>query len=764
MKHSRLELFSISVLIFGLQILFVRAFHLFFTELDAQALVPWSFLGILFSCLLLSVNHLAWVKKIIRCLDLRFVCAVMVLYGLSCFVVIHQLSALLMVVLVNLGLGMCLATAAMKMEAYRFYLFDFLGGIAGCIIAFFLPNWFNLETTYLFFLAVAFLTMATTTSLKIKTSSIAFFILSFACTVYLALNPLQDLTQHGALYKKPEDAAIAPKRHGQLQLRTGELRRIFSSWSSIGKIEAHTVKDAPNDIEFFVNNIGYFSLSQYEPRTAGDFGKGKKALVIGAGGGMEMRFLRDEGFTDITAVEINEVVFDMMSHRFSSAAQDIFIKNKFILGEGRNFAELDKNFYDVIVINYVGNAGGLIGSSDDLSENYLFTQEAFNTYYRRLNPGGLLAIGLVYSKNPNPNPLLLRTLETGATTLRSHNEDPSQQFWVLGQERKSASLEHRRYRGLMVMRKGAVSGEHLKSEAKFIEDMRDGVGFKGSYAIVHPDGVAETFAQKAELLVPQEVFARQAVQSSIADMIKKDFALNVFPVSDDRPYFFQFDSHPRFPLKPAGLLFWSCCGLLAAMFWFLAKGPIDILRRRDNLHVLGLAGLLGLAYGILEIALLNSFTIAFSSMTWNFALLVFGLLSGAVVAGALGARLSHLQRKSLITFSAICLAALYFLNFKALIFSYESNYLRSVILILATLVISFGVSLAYPLLLKNCEGSDPRMPAFILGINSGFFILGSIICRYLGLVLSLKHTFLLTGILYLVVVVLLPKAKGQKAS
>jgi hypothetical protein len=307
------------------------------------------------------------------------------------------------------------------------------------------------------------------------------------------------------------------------------------------------------------------------------------------------------------------------------------------------------------------------------------------------------------------------------------------------------------------MRKGTPSNEQLPAEDKFIDDMRTGISFKDASTIHKPSASTSHLPASNEVLTPQENYARMATQKSVSDEVKEKFALNVSPAKDDRPYFYQFDSYPRFPLAPGGFLFYTCCLLLVGMIIFVSK--FSIFRKKEDRKLLALSGGLGFAYGILEIALLNAFTIAFSSMVWNFSLMVFGLLSGSALAGLLGNKMNSAITKAFIAFSGLVLISLFFIDFKSYIILHESQYERALILIGVSLLISFGASLAYPALLKNSEGADPRMPAFILGINSGFFILGSIVCRYLALVWGLQHTFFIAGIIYLCVVFLLPKNK-----
>jgi hypothetical protein len=744
LRIGRADLFLTSFVLFGLQVVFLRAFKLFFAHLDAQTLLPWSFFGLFLGCFwpLLSPAT-ARVRNLHRLL--QGVGLVLFLYGLSCLWVIHTFSAVLTLVLVNAGLGGCLGTIVCEMEAYRFYVYDFMGGMAGALAAFFLPAFGSLESTYFVFIAATFLPglwrQGGLRSLQGKV-----FWAAVAVALFLFLRPMADLTRYGALYQYPPDYQIAPERHGQWQWQHKKLKRIYSSWSSAGKVEVgegpSSLPDKPT-FTFFINNTDCFEISPDEARVPGDFGVGKKALVIGSGGGMEMRFLRDQGFRDITAVEINSDIYNLMNGRFAQASGHIFQDSHYIRGEGRNFVESHRGTFDVIILNYVGTANGVTGAEDDLSEDYLFTSDAFASYYQRLNPGGMLIIGLVYSQHIIPNPSLLRLTESGAALLRAQGENPANHIWLIGEKRERSALEDRKYRGLFILRRGPPHND----ESSFIAMLKKGIEFSQASVIAAPVVVKN---DRARVLSPQEIVARQALHESQIARLRAESGVDVSPASDRRPYFFLSHHFSNFPPTAYRTLFLTTCFFVFLILGGLWRRRPGLLRDREVLWLLGISSLTGLSYGLLEIALLNAFTIAFSSTLWSFCLMVFGLLLGSVLSGWTGHRLPFWLRTTLIGVAVVLLLLLFNFDLRVFIMAWPNEFTRSLLLILFALILSFLLSMLYPQLLKQGEGRDPWLPRFLLGANAVFFILGCLICRYMAPLYSLWHAFLLAGFIYFV--------------
>ena len=117
------------------------------------------------------------------------------------------------------------------------------------------------------------------------------------------------------------------------------------------------------------------------------------ALIIGPGGGRDVLMALEAGFRNITAVEINPQMVQIVKdyRAFNGGLYTDFKNVRVIVAEGRNFLRHSNEKYDLITLFMPVTKSSRGLSAFALSESYLFTTEAFADYYRHLtDEGGLL--------------------------------------------------------------------------------------------------------------------------------------------------------------------------------------------------------------------------------------------------------------------------------------------------------------------------------------------------------------------------------------
>ncbi|MDQ3961801.1 MAG: hypothetical protein M3230_04900, partial [Thermoproteota archaeon] len=143
-------------------------------------------------------------------------------------------------------------------------------------------------------------------------------------------------------------------------------------------------------------------------------------LVIGSGGGEDILVALSDGVDNVTAVELNPLVISAVK-RFDSQSGNIYNNNKveLIIDDGRRFISSSSEKYDVIVLKLVDSWAAQLAGGYALSENYLYTVEAFQQYFRHLDKdsggGGMLVMTRWNFELPRLMPLIVDSLvkETG---------------------------------------------------------------------------------------------------------------------------------------------------------------------------------------------------------------------------------------------------------------------------------------------------------------------------------------------------------------
>ena len=139
-----------------------------------------------------------------------------------------------------------------------------------------------------------------------------------------------------------------------------------------------TTFNYPELLKYYISNFP-FTIQNYS-----------KVLIIGSGSGNEVAQAILSGSPAITAIEINPNVIKAVN-KLSYANPYKHPSVKLLVQEGRNFIATTKEKYDLIYIPTAKFFGSTGVSAFALSENYLYTKEAFNAYIDHLTDNGVLS-------------------------------------------------------------------------------------------------------------------------------------------------------------------------------------------------------------------------------------------------------------------------------------------------------------------------------------------------------------------------------------
>jgi hypothetical protein len=122
----------------------------------------------------------------------------------------------------------------------------------------------------------------------------------------------------------------------------------------------------------------------------------REYLVLMAGNGQDMmRAWAWYGDTiNLQGVELNPVVYEFGFDYREANLREFFAKPnvKMNIDEGRSFVERSQKNFDLILLSYSGATFATGTGSLASTPQFLFTQEAYEAYLRKLNPGGVLVI------------------------------------------------------------------------------------------------------------------------------------------------------------------------------------------------------------------------------------------------------------------------------------------------------------------------------------------------------------------------------------
>jgi len=241
---------------------------------------------------------------------------------------------------------------------------------------------------------------------------------------------------------------------------------------------------------------------------------GFDVLVIGAGGGIDVQAALAAGARHVTAVEINPLIVDAVRGRFRDWCGGLYDdpRVEVVVGEGRAFLERDTRTWDRIVLSGVDTFAATQAGAFALSENYLYTVEAFRAFVRHLRPGGVLGMTRWWFEPPRQT---LRLALTAAAVLREQGvAQPGLRMFIAQAELNS----------LFLLRNGDFSAEQAAQLRRACEQR----------------GAVPRFARETP---SHRVFVDALMAPDPAPFIAA-YPYDVEPTTDDRPFFFEYSRLP----------------------------------------------------------------------------------------------------------------------------------------------------------------------------------------------------------------------------
>ncbi len=117
-----------------------------------------------------------------------------------------------------------------------------------------------------------------------------------------------------------------------------------------------------------------------------------KILIIGSGGGQQVLDALHFGAREVTAVEINPIINEVVSSRMRNYWGNLFNQPevRLITKEGRSYVRRSQEQYDAIISAHTISNAAIASGALSLAENYVLTREAFEDYLDHLAPDGVL--------------------------------------------------------------------------------------------------------------------------------------------------------------------------------------------------------------------------------------------------------------------------------------------------------------------------------------------------------------------------------------
>jgi SAM-dependent methyltransferase len=320
---------------------------------------------------------------------------------LFCFLIF---SAIVSVPLVFSGTAVCLALTRYGRPFGSTYAVDLAGAAAGCVGALGLLNLLDapsalLVVSALVFLSAALLARAAGSArirghLKAAAALIVLALLN-ASTLY----GIQPIWAKGEIDRRHDILAESWNSISRVRAR---LPRVENStlWGpspvaprvAVETIRLEIDNDAATHIVRFPSDLADLAYVRYDVVSIpAELRAGGTAAIIGVGGGRDVLIAAHFGFRRIVGIEVNPVILDFTSRRYADySGMGKIAGLELHLDEARSYLTRTTETFDVIQASLVDTWAGTAAGAMALTENSLYTLEAWRLFYRRLKPGGII--------------------------------------------------------------------------------------------------------------------------------------------------------------------------------------------------------------------------------------------------------------------------------------------------------------------------------------------------------------------------------------
>ncbi len=464
------------------------------------------------------------------------------------------------------------------------------------------------------------------------------------------------------------------------------------------------------------------------------------ALVIGPGGGRDLLTALLFGASQVDGVEVNPIIAnDVMLGQFRTFSGSIYqnAQVNVIVDDGRSFIRRSNQRYDVIQASLVDTWAATAAGAYTLTENTLYTKEAFEDYYDHLTDRGMLTITRWVFDG-------LRLVSLAQAACESRGCSAADHMAIVQQERVATFL----------LKKTPFTPDDVEQLRRTSENL--------GFTVLYAPGQRDATNDYAKLVLASD---RQAFYES--------YHHDVAPTTDNRPFFFhttkikdQFQTaFGRSMLFGNGLSALMTLMAISATFVTLfVVGPLLVSgsELRGSRWPLWLAyfGMLGAGFMLIEVALLQRFVLLLGHPVYSLTVTLFSVLLGTGIGSLISRRVSDAslpRTLQLVLLGIVGVALLAIFALPPIIrFSISASHAMRIALTVC-LITPAGVLMGMPLPggIRLMTANHSALVPWAWGMNGALSVIGATLAVFMAMNWGFSVTLTAGGAIYLAAAVLL---------
>lgn len=352
---------------------------------------------------------------------------------------------------------------------------------------------------------------------------------------------------------------------------------------------------------------------------------GGKTLIIGPGGGLDVTHALASGSREITGVEINPIIAnDVMRERFAGVSKNLYLRPevRIAVEDGRSYIRRSPEKYQILQATLVDTWASTAAGAFALSENNLYTTEAFTDYLEHLTDDGVMSFTRWGFEPPRES---LRLISLAMEALRRLGARNYAEHVVVIREGTRQELEGLGARDTVLISRNPFSPEDLARVREFAAT--------GKFQAVYLPGehIPNQFSELLRAPDPEAWL--------------RNYRFDVSPVGDNRPFFF-YTVQPRdlsrfvmrdsrdpvdYKINRAVPLLFGLVGVsVLATLLVLALPPLllgtRLPRKKGVTFFLLYFACIGAGYILIEVALIQKFVLFLGHPVYALTVVIFSML------------------------------------------------------------------------------------------------------------------------------------------
>jgi len=456
-------------------------------------------------------------------------------------------------------------------------------------------------------------------------------------------------------------------------------------------------------------------------------------LIIEPKGGLDVLAALAFEASQIKVIESNSGIVKILSEELSSFSGELYNKENIDIVSLHSRAALkkEKEYFDLIVFSLADVFGSSGTGMYGFGENYLYTLESFVNILNRLTPEGVVSMSLYLLPPPRQE---IRILATWIQALERSEKDPASHLMAI---RSWGTISY-----------FVKNSPFSKKEIQKLKDFADKCLFD---LVFYPGIKADEVNIHNEFDEPLYYnYAIQLLSPSKRKEFYKDYLFQVKPVSDNRPFFFNFfklnkikDTYTA--LSQKWLPFLQGEFLVPVLFiqaiiiaFVLILLPLFVFRRSKrsrkdvSLKVFFYFSLIGMAFMFVEITFIQKFILFLGHPLYSTSIIIFSLLFSSGWGSLFSKKiLGHNLKKNLRVSLVFCvgLIAAYLLIFPVFYEKFIGLNLSLKIFLTFLFIFPLGFMMGFPFPsgIRMLEKKEKRLIPWAWATNAFSSVINSIL-------------------------------------